>query len=156
MEVLCSRNGFSAHQQQLQVQRREKKQKTIHYPVQTPLVQIVHSSVIQRQKCAVNAGKQRNWGVTYNERHLRGDSGLRVGESGGVRGSQVQQNFLQHCSNFKEIRNLLFLKCKILQRSEHFLQLQSERIKATDKKIRVNHWYLMNLSVHHKWISFKE
>lgn len=40
------------------VQRIRKK--TIHYLVQTAVVEIVHSAVIQRQKCAVNAGKQRN------------------------------------------------------------------------------------------------
>lgn len=59
-----------------------KKQKTIHYLVQTPVVHIVHSAVIQRQKCAVNAGKQRNWGVTYNERHLRGGT-VASGDGGG-------------------------------------------------------------------------
>lgn len=101
--------------------RRKKKQKkkTIHYLVQTPVVQRVHSGVIQRQKCAVNAGKQRNWGVTYNERHHQTTAGGGGGEEGrgqrpegggerwmevcGRVGGQIQQqHFLKHCSNFEE------------------------------------------------------
>lgn len=40
----------------------EKKNKTKNNPLPgaTPVVQIVHGAVIQQQKCAVNAGKQRN------------------------------------------------------------------------------------------------
>lgn len=37
---------------------RMKKTKNNPLPGATPVVQIVHSVVIQRQKCAVNAGKQ--------------------------------------------------------------------------------------------------
>lgn len=111
-EGFCGRNGFSAHQQL--GSRGWKKKKTIHYLVQTPVVQIVHSAVIQQQKCAVNAGKQRNWGVTYNERHLRRGGGGTValgwegwGGGCGVEGEQIQQHFLKTLQQlWRKTRNL--------------------------------------------------
>lgn len=41
-------------------QREREEKKNNPLPRATPVVQIVHGAVIQRQKCAVNAGKQRN------------------------------------------------------------------------------------------------
>lgn len=41
-------------------QRARDEKKTNPLAGATPVVQIVHSAVIQQQKCAVNAGKQRN------------------------------------------------------------------------------------------------
>lgn len=41
-------------------ERERGKKKNNPLPGATPVVHIVHSAVIQQQKCAVNAGKQRN------------------------------------------------------------------------------------------------
>lgn len=102
--------SFTQQKQQLSTSHRRrrpenKRRKTIHYPAQQPRVQIVHSVLRHSgRKCAVNAGKQRDWRVTNNERHL---GGLRGGTmmAWGARGCSGRgQHFPQQRINFGEVR----------------------------------------------------
>lgn len=82
--------SFVQQKQQLSTSHRRrrpenKRRKTIHYLAQQPRVQIVHSVLRHSgRKCAVNAGKQRDWRVTNNERHLGG-----LGRGGGGAGTMM-------------------------------------------------------------------
>lgn len=102
MQGSCSRNGPSAQQQS----RSEDKNKTTHYLLQTRLVRMLHGAAMQPQKAAVNAGKQRNWGVTCNECHLKV-----MGFRGGLGGLREQRgaDSAKYCSNFGEMRKMSFL-----------------------------------------------